>query len=320
MRRFLGNICALMTILSFFAVPFSSVASSDPRLLTLVPPDAQIVAGIDSPPPKGQAGSFVLVTPDNMADLEDFFALTGVDSSRIVQHAVFVSIDDNTGHLGEHSLLVSGHFNQARIFKSAADGGANIIHYRGIPVAEIQPFARERGAFNDVRWLAILDSDVLVFGTIPTVLLELDRHLTGSVADPSLLRKLARMHRDDETWCLLSARARNDQIRNTLAALDSNLAKLAGSGDAFQFGIRYRRQVEFEYEVTTASAMATRTISDSLMQSLAGSQKGSSFLSSGNTTDGEKAVRGVVKIPPGRFGTWLAKASMHGSGGSSVSP
>lgn len=320
MRRFPGRVCVLAALFCIFAVPFSSIASSDSRLLVLVPPDAQIVAGIDSAPPKGRPGSFVLVTQNNTLDLEDFFALTGVDSSRMVQHVVFVSMDGNTGHLGEHSLLVSGRFDQARIFKSAVGDGASITHYRGIPVAEIQPFARERGAFNEVRWLAILDSDVLVFGTIPTVLLELDRHLAGKVAAPSLLRKLARMHREDETWCLLSAPARNDEIRNTLAALDNNLATLAGSGDAFQFGIRYRRQVEFEYEVTASSATATRTISASLMQSLSGSQKGSSFLSSGDSADGENTVRGVVKIPPDQFGAWLEKASMHGSRASSGSP
>ncbi len=314
MRRFPGLVIALLCL---FAVPLSQALSPEPRLLSLVPPGAKIVAGIESHPPKDRAGSFVLITRNNTLDLEDFYALTGVDSTRNVHKAIFVALGDNTGHLSEHSLLMMGHFDQPRIYKSAVDGGARAFEYSGVDVVEIQPFLRERGEMNDVRWLAIVDSNVLLFGTIASVQQELGRHLANSPADPFLVRELAHMHSDDETWCVLSAPNRNDEIRNALVTLDPKLAELAREADIFQFGIRYRKQVEFEYKVTTTSA--TPTISNSIALSLTGSLMGSSWLSSPDTSGGDRTERGVVIIPSLRFAAWLAKVNDHAHGGSRAS-
>src|ERR1700751_1303451 len=95
--------------LVLFAAPFCSALTADPKLLSLVPPAAEIVAGIDSAPPPNQPGSFVLITHNNTIDLNDFFALTGVDSTRVVRHAIFVAATNEGGHLAEHSLLIAGH-------------------------------------------------------------------------------------------------------------------------------------------------------------------------------------------------------------------
>jgi len=311
MRQFPG---LWLAFLALSTTPICSSQSADPKLLPLVPPEAEIVAGIDSPPPPNQPGSFVLITRKNTIDLNDFFALTGVDGTRIVRHVVFVAMADDAGNLTRHSLLMDGHFDRQHIYQSSVQGGAKVIDYRGVSVAEIQPFARERDDFNEVRWLAILEPDVLVFGTIASVRQELDRHIAGSGADPVLVHRLAHMRHDNETWCVLSAPARHDEIRSTLLALDPKLAGLAGNGDVFAFGTRYRKQLEFEYEVTAASASATLTISESLVRSLTGLQQGSSLLTSEDTTASDHTVRGVVKIPTARFGAWLAQASAHGQG------
>ena len=309
MRHFPGLwlFCLLLS-----AAPFSSALPADPKLLSLVPPAAEIVAGIDSTPPPNQPGSFVLITHANTIDLKDFFALTGVDSTRAVRHAIFVAATGEAGHLTEHGLLIGGHFDRDRIYQSAIQGGAKVIDYRGTRVVEIEPFARERNSFNDIRWLAILEPDVLLFGTVPIVQQEIDRRIAGNAADPILVHRLAHMHHDDETWCVLSAPARNEEIRSALLALDSKLAGLAANGDVFAFGTRYRKQVEFEYEVTTASTSATRTIADSLVRSLTGSQPGSSLLAPEDETVSDHTVRGVVKIPTARFGAWLAQATAPG--------
>jgi hypothetical protein len=279
-----------------------------------------VVAGMDTPPPKGRPGSFVLISHDNSVDLDDFYALTGADSSRVIRHAIFVAIADDTGYLREHSVMLSGHFDRERIYKSAVNGGAPVFSYRGIPVLAVEPFAREAGELIGVRWLAVVDSEVLLFGTIPRVQQELDRRLAGSPADPLLVNKVVRLRHDDETWCVLSPPFFKEQIRKALAAIDPTVADLAADGDAFQFGIRDRRQVELEYEITTASATGGRTISGSLMQSLAGPGKGSSFLPSVDTTRGGKTVRGVLKIPPAQFSRWLAAVNARQTGLDSTSP
>jgi hypothetical protein len=312
MRHFPGWMSLSVALLAIFAVPASGALSADQKLVSLVPPGAEVVAGMDTPPPKDQPGSFVLITHNNTVDLQDFFALTGVDSARIVHHVIFVAIHGETTQLAEHSMMAHGQFDQARIYKSAVDGGATVFQYRGIPVVEIEPFAREQAEFHDSRWLAIVDSDLLLFGTISSVRQELDRHLDRRAADPLLDHKLSHLRHDDETWCVLSSTSRYPEIQKSLSDLDPKLAELVGTADDFQFGIRYRKQVEFEYEVTPASAAGTRSVSDSLRQSLAGPGKGASLLASPATSGDDHTVRGVVKIPLNRFGQWLRDTSAPG--------
>lgn len=313
MRRFPGwmslSVVICASLLAIFAVPASWALSADQKLVSLVPPGAEVVAGMDTPPPKDQPGSFVLITHNNTVDLQDFFALTGVDSARIVRHVIFVAIHGETIQLGEHSMMAHGQFDQARIYKSAVDGGSKVFDYRGIPVVEIEPFAREEAEFHDSRWLAIVDSDLLLFGTIASVRQELDRHLDRSVADPVLEQKLSRLRHDDETWCVLSSTSRYPEIQRSLMGLDPKLAELVGTADGIQFGLRYGKQVEFEYETSTASPTATLSPSDSLRQSLAQPGKGASLLASPVASGNSRTVRGVVKIPLDRFGQWLREAS-----------
>lgn len=298
----------LFVFFLFFTVSFGQALSSDPRLLSLVPPSALIVAGMDSPPPKGLPGSFVLMTQSNRMDLNDVLALTGADSTVSIHHAVFVAKNDIGGYLNEHSLLMSGHFDQTRIYKSAVEGGARLIQYHGLPVLVIQPFARERGEMDDVRWLAVPSPELLLFGWIPSVREELDRYLGHNAPDPILAGKLARLRRDDETWTMVSMPTQNSDIERAIAVLDPGLGELVGHADAFLFGIRYHRQVEFEYEAVKASG-AANTISVPVLQSFVEPGEAASFLPSLNPTTDGGTVHGVVKIPVDRFRAWLEKAA-----------
>jgi hypothetical protein len=178
-----------------------------------------------------------------------------------------------------------------------------------LPVLVIQPFAQELSEFQEVRWLAIPASDTLLFGSIANVQQELDRYLAGSAADPHLVARLARLRRDDDTWCLLSPATWTPKARNALAPIDPTLAERLKDGDQFQFGIHYGRHVELEYEITTASIAGTRIITDSLTPSLAGMQKGSALLSSADAISGSNTVHGVIKVSMARYSAWLAEVS-----------
>jgi hypothetical protein len=309
MRRFPYIELFRMALISLFVLPLNSATTMDQKLLSLVPPGAQVVAGMSATSRRDTPGSFLLVTHSNTVDLQDFFALIGADGSHIVRQIVFVAIADNEGRLNEHSLLASGHFDQSRIYRSATDNGAELATYRGIPILSIKPFARERGDLDDVRSLAVLNSDVLLFGTIASVHQELDRHLTRSSTDPSIVQRLSRLQSKDETWCLVAAPVHSEEIRNVLGSLDPALGTMIDSGDAFQFGIHYAKQVEFEYEIATASTAATRSISDSLTRSLAGPAKGSSLLDGHDLPVEDNTVRGVIKVSMGRYNAWIAEFS-----------
>ena len=98
-----------------------------------------------------------------------------------------------------------------------------------------------------------------------------------------------------------------DGLPTILAALDPHLADLTREEASFQFGIRYARQVEFEYEVTTASATATRAIADSFPRSLTGQAMGAALLDVSDVTEEEKTVHGTLTVPVARYNAWLAE-------------
>lgn len=309
MWRLFGKKCFLIGSLAFVLTPIALALSPDHRLISLVPPGAQVVDGMIAPSGPDQRGNFLVITHNNKVDFQDFFALTGADPARRVHEVILTASPDISGTLRAHSLLASGHFDQVRIYRSAADGGANVIRYRGIYVLLIEPFVRERAEFNDVRWLAILDSEVLLFGTVDVVLQEIDRHLAGNPADPSLLKRLGHLRDDDETWCLVAAPGGNDEISNALEALDPTLARLIEEGGAFQFGIHYGGHIAFEYEVTGVDA---EPISESLTRSLAGQDaKASSLLSRAVPGGGSSAVHGTVKLSRRCYDAFLAAIYSH---------
>ena len=301
----------VMLLFSVISAGTAWAISADAKLLSLVPPGAEIVAGITAPRSPDQPDSFVLTTHNNTVDLEDFYALTGADSTRIIHQIVFVAMTDGNGQLSEHSLLVYGHFDQPHLFKSAADGGATATSYHRIPVLEIAPFARERGTFNDARWLAVLDSSVLIFGSISNTRLELDRYLARSQPDASLLRRLARLRSNQQTWCILSSSVRtlsspalDQQIRSVLSTLNPELAELSQLGDEFEFGVHYGRHVEFEYDVTMASTQENRSDQASHLPSPLEPAK-NALLPELNTVSNAHRLHGVIVVPVLRYNRWL---------------
>jgi len=312
MQRLLVSKPYLRALMLLFVVPVSSAASTDPKLIALVPPGAQIVAGINASPQQGQPDNFVLITHDNIIDLQDLFALSGADVSRIFQQVVFVAIANSAGLLSEHSLLVSGHFDQPHIYKSAVEGGATCTYYRGIRVLVIQPLTREQGTFNDVRWLAVLDSNVLAFGTIATVQRELDRYTARSPADSTLLNRLAHLRGNDQTWCMLSAPDRNDEVIGLLATLDPKLANIVQSGGSLELGIHFGRRVEFDYEVTDDSTVPGLDTLRSHIDSTTRSENRASWVPALNIIGDDNATRGVVEVSMPRYRAWLAEVSRYG--------
>ena len=310
----------LLALVACIAVSISQAATADQKLLPLVPPGAQVVARISSAPP-GAMGHYVLIPHKSRINFGDFLALTGADSTLVVDQLIYVATTDRDGMLNEHSLLANGNFDRERIYGSAVGGGASVTRYRGLPVLVVQPFARERNEFNDneVRWLAIPDSNILLFGSVASVRYELDRHLDRSTADPRLVAKLARLRRDDNCWSVLSLHTWTSDLREALAALNPKLAELLKDGDTLQFGVHYGRKIEFEYEVTTASSHPAVAMSASLTQPLTGLEKESALFRSADAISEGNTVHSTVKVSIAQYNAWLTKVLARGRGKNTTS-
>lgn len=243
----------LLFVLLNTALAASSLPS-DFRLIQMVPPDSQVIASVLRPTPGGQPGNLLFVTEYNKIDIEDFFALTGADTSRMIHQVVFVAALGVDGALSEHSLLVSGHFNRNVIFRFAQNGSPITESYRGQAVLLVPPFTRERSRFTQLRWLAILNSDIAIFGTPESVQSELDRQIANSRPDPGLIERLSHLGPRDQTWCLLPAPSVGGAIERVLNNLDPRLAAVAAEGGSMQYGVHFGRRIE----ITASSNIAVR--------------------------------------------------------------
>ena len=234
----------LFLIVLLVAAVAASALSSDLRLIQMVPPESQVIASMLSPTPEGQPSSFLLVTGNTRIDLQDFYSVTGADASRLIHQVVFVAAAGSEGKLSEHSLLISGHFNRDTIFRFAESGDARTETYRGESILVVPPLARERTRFHQLRWLAILKSDIAIFGTPMSVQQELDRQIANSRPDPILLERLSRLGRNDETWCLLPAPSTGGVVESALEKLDPKLGAIAREGKSMQYGIHFGSHVQ----------------------------------------------------------------------------
>jgi len=84
MKRFHGNRTLAMLFFLFVSVEMLTAAPPDPRLLSLVPPGTQVVAGVSNRTPAGQPESFLLMSRNNLIDRRDFMSLAAVAAFRSV--------------------------------------------------------------------------------------------------------------------------------------------------------------------------------------------------------------------------------------------
>ena len=263
----------LLAILIITSGESGRALSPDPALISLIPPSAQVVAGIHVAERSGSHPSLLLINRENEIDLNDFLAVFGVDPA-IRWRQVILAGEVRDGKAVEHSVLASGQFNSSLIFKAATQNGATTDRYRGIAVLALQPFARDRADLRITRWLAILDSKLAVFGSMVMVQKELDRHLAGMVADSTLTERLSHLRKADDCWSAVEHFGSDERVKPALALLDPQLASSVHDGDEFVFGVHFGGQVEIEYEVfsllppltPTASASSATRIPESFME------------------------------------------------------
>ncbi len=197
LRCFYTAVATVVFAASGFASPVNF------KLLPLVPAGAQIVAGFQDLHGPVATGRVLLTTHNNRLDLDDWIALTGVDTSKIFDEVIEVAMSSDAAELREHLLLVAGHFDRARIFQAAEQNGAAHVSYGGETALLIAPYTRERGDMMDTRWLIILDDQTGIFGTPAMVQLALQRYDSHYLPDPVLAERLARLRPDVTSWNVL---------------------------------------------------------------------------------------------------------------------
>ena len=196
---FFGVASTLFLSLCCLASPTNS------KLLWLVPPGAQIVAGFENYHSPGHHGQLLLTTRNNRLDLADWQAIAGVDHNRAFEEVVEVAASSIGGQLSDHMLLVAGRFSAAAIFKSLELNGAKKIEVEGQTVMLIEPYPREKGLLSGTRWLVILQDRLVMLGTPKMVQAGLLRYVNHADIDMILRERLAQLPREVSSWNVLSS-------------------------------------------------------------------------------------------------------------------
>jgi hypothetical protein len=296
---------ALFLFPLFHAGGVPTAFQSDLRLIQMVPPESQIVAGMLGSVSSRTLPSFLVLTRNNRLDMEDFFALSGADLSRVIHQVVFVAAGGPGGILGEHSLLVSGHFDQDAMMRSVKSANGHTEMYRNLPIMVMPPLAREAGTFKEVRWLVVLNSQILIFGSPFTVHEELDRWLADSPPDALLIDRLARLGSKDDEWCLLPAPESNGVVQNLLEKLDPRLGGVSARGESVEYGIHLGAQVEI---VVSSDSLHQASLDQA--KNPGGKQvSGASYFLSSDDGGAGNADRVVVKVSQRKYREWLEEFS-----------
>ncbi|WP_109485422.1 hypothetical protein [Occallatibacter savannae] len=292
MRVMVAQACSVLML----AVLQGSVAGRgmplDLRMLSLVSPQSQIVAGVTATPRTRRQGSFLLFTIANRIDYEDLLALAASDASLQIDRLILTATAGASNADAEHSVIARGRLRPDRIARSG-EYPSGVQEYRGIVTLGVRPFARERAYFRRDRLLAFIGSDLVIFGTPSCVREEIDRFLDGAVAEPSLVRRISLLNGEDDSWYLVRSPGRQAEFSSLLKSLDEALSGV-GSGEGLLFGIHFGKQVEFDY-ITEYGSDISRT--PALQVAMSRSFRGEA--------DGMEASVRVVRVGRRRFENWL---------------
>ena len=229
-----------------FASPLNS------KLLSLVPPGAELVAGFDNHVNGHSHGRLVLSTRNDGLDLDDWRALAGVDSNRSIDEVIEVAATAPTGALTEHLLLVAGRFDKERIFNSAELNGAERSECEGETVILIKPFAREQGEMLDMRWLVILNGRIGMFGTQSMVQRALHRYTTHAGIDMPLMERLAQLRTDVTSWNVIIASPKAEGSLNH-SQPNSALTQLIEGAEVLTVGTSFGSKVRVDFSLHAGS-------------------------------------------------------------------
>ena len=234
---------------------YGSASSLRNDLLPLVPPHSQIVAGFENVSPS-LGGRLLLTTRNNRMDLDDWQALAGVDHDRIYSEFIQVAASPTGNLLTEHMLLVAGHFDRERIFRSIEQNGAQCVNVQGQTVLVIKPFSREQQDMPGVRWLTILDNRVGVLGTPDITRRALERYANHALPDAVLEERLSQLRPDVTSWNVLSAPPNTDIQSMSFAEPNSAWALLMENADLVIVGARFGPKIRVDFSVHSADRSA----------------------------------------------------------------
>ena len=179
------------------AVAFSftlPAKAADPQLVSLIMPDAKVVAGANVDQAKTSPfGQYVLmqIQASQSQELQNIINLTGFDPTRDVHELLVAS----NGTPGDHSGLVAarGAFDPSRITAAATADGGTTESYKGLTIVE-DP--------KKTHGVAFLSTSLVVAGDVPDVKAAIDRQTSPAPIPAALAVQINQWSGSEDAWVI----------------------------------------------------------------------------------------------------------------------
>lgn len=221
------------------------LGAADPGLMSLLMPNAKVIAGINIAQAKTTPfGKFLLAQiPAELGPM----AKAGFDPRRDLQE-VLIGAPGPPARQG--LVLVRGSFDPALIVAAAQAAGHTVETYNGVPILTGK-------ARSGAHAIAFLGNSIAIAGDIESVRAAIERRAADSTAiDPSLAAQVEQLSQSLDAWSVsalpLSAFANEklpDQQLNTL--LSSNLLKSIQQSSG---GVKFGSSVKFSGQAVADSS------------------------------------------------------------------
>lgn len=281
-----------------------AVTPRENSLLSLVPSNAQIVAGMES---GTRVDGQLFVTHDLNLDYDDFLGLAHADSAFWRTELVEVAASTPPNELDSHLIMVAGGLNRTRIFHAAEQNGARSADYRGLEILAVSPFPREQSELKGTRWLAILDDHIALFGSPHLVQEAIDRHIAHCRTDLALLERIRQVGSDVDSWTVFAMPPKVLERHLITDEFGSDLKHLLASADEVAIGIRSGAVLRIDFAVHTTTEILFGFSAAAWRAEL---QRADLMRNPGvhlaRVSFHNDRILGSVSVPTRVFDTWLA--------------
>ncbi len=182
--------------LAFFAAAAFPVLSlaADSSLLSLMMPDAKVIAGVEVDSAKNSPFGQYLLAHFQPSDpgFQDFVSQTGFDPRRDVTEVVMATNWQSKSPTSRWLVAAKGSFDLTKITQAVHAHGGTIQNFEGVNILA----GSQSGDSN----IAFLDSGSAVMGDLASVQAAINRRKNNMPADPGLVARLGNISANNDFW------------------------------------------------------------------------------------------------------------------------
>jgi hypothetical protein len=238
---------------TLFTALSGALSAADQQLLSLMMPDAKVLAGVNVDQAKGTLfGQFVLnQLQTNDAEMQKLIDLTGFDPRRDVHELLVASDGKPQSKTG--LVAAKGSFDIPKISALAAQHGVVTELYNGYTILE-DPKSQEHG-------IAFLDASTVVAGDLASVKGAIDRQKSPQPLPADVIVNVNYWSSSEDAWGITTvpptslAPAGQHQGQSPVQGAVQYVQQAAG-------GVKFGAQVVFTGTATCDTAQNATTLSD----------------------------------------------------------